>query len=93
MIRNEDTYCIVPHKIVRELGACEAIVFSTIIGLLRKSDGIGEIGNSTLMDMCGINNSAKYYRFTRAQFPHDFMRHNTICILIAYHLIPLEKSE
>ena len=63
MIRNEDTYCIVPHKIVRELGACEAIVFSTIIGLLRKSDGIGEIGNSTLMDMCGINNKMSLFRY------------------------------
>ena len=54
MIRNEDTYCVVYHKIVRELGAWEAIVYSTIVALLRKTDGIGEVSNQTLMDMCGL---------------------------------------
>ncbi len=55
MIRNEDTYCIVQHKIVREIGAWEAVVYSTIVALLRKTDGIGEVSNQTLMDMCGVN--------------------------------------
>ena len=53
MIKNEDTYCIVYHKIVRELGAWEAVVYSTIATLLRKTDGIGEVSNQTLMDMLG----------------------------------------
>lgn len=43
------------HKIVRELGAWEAVVYSTIANLLRKSDGIGEVSNQTLMEMCGVN--------------------------------------
>ena len=53
MIKNEDTYCIVYHKIVRELGAWEAVIYSTIATLLRKTDGIGEVSNQTLMDMLG----------------------------------------
>ena len=53
MIKNEDTYCVVYHKIVRELGAWEAVVYSTIATLLRKTDGIGEVSNQTLMDMLG----------------------------------------
>ena len=60
MIRNEDTYCIVQHKIVRELGAWEAVVYSTIATLLRKSDGIGEVSNQTLMDMCGIKRASLF---------------------------------
>lgn len=55
MIKNEETYCVVQHKIVRELGAWEAIVYGTIASLLRKSDGIGEVSNQTLIDMCGTN--------------------------------------
>lgn len=63
MIFKEDTYCTVPHKIVREIGAFEAIVFATIAGLLRKSDGIGEVSNQTLMEMCGINNKMSLFRY------------------------------
>lgn len=55
MIKNKDTYCIVQHKIVREIGACEAVVYSTIQGLLRKTDGYGGVSNQTIMDMCGMN--------------------------------------
>lgn len=55
MIKNEDTYCVVYHKIVRELGAWEAVVYSTIASLLRKTDGIGEVSNQTLMDICNAN--------------------------------------
>ena len=55
MIKNEDTYCTVQHKIVRELGACEAVVYGTIHGLLRKTDGYGGVSNQTIMDMCGMN--------------------------------------
>lgn len=55
MIKNEDTYCIVQHKIVREIGACEAVVYGTIQGLLRKTDGYGGVSNQTIMDMCGMN--------------------------------------
>ena len=51
------------HKIVRELGAWEAVVYSTIATLLRKSDGIGEVSNQTLMDMCGINNKMSLKRY------------------------------
>ena len=43
------------HKIVRELGACEAVVYGTIQGLLRKTDGYGGVSNQTIMDMCGMN--------------------------------------
>lgn len=62
MIYNEDTYCVVYHKLVREVGALEAIVFSTIAALLRKSNGIGEVSNQALMDMCGINNKMSLLR-------------------------------
>ena len=55
MIKNEDTYCTVQHKIVRELGACEAVVYGTIQGLLRKTDGYGGVSNQTIMDMCRMN--------------------------------------
>ena len=55
MIKNEDTYCIVQHKIVRELGAWEAVVYGTIANLLRKTDGIGEVSNQTIMDLCGTS--------------------------------------
>lgn len=55
MIKNEDTYCTVQHKIVREIGACEAVVYGTIQGLLRKTDGYGGVSNQTIMDMCGMN--------------------------------------
>lgn len=55
MIKNEDTYCTVQHKIVRELGAWEAVVYGTIANLLRKTDGIGEVSNQTIMDLCGTS--------------------------------------
>jgi len=63
MIRNEDTYCLVQHKIVRELGAWEAVVYGTIATLLRKTDGIGEVSNQTIMDMCGIGNKMSLFRY------------------------------
>lgn len=63
MIKNEDTYCIVQHKIVRELGAWEAVVYGTIANLLRKTDGIGEVSNQTIMDLCGINNKMSLFRY------------------------------
>ena len=43
------------HKIVRELGAWEAVVYATIASLLHKTDGIGEVSNQTLIDLCGVN--------------------------------------
>lgn len=55
MLKNEETYCVVYHKIVRELGAWEAVVYSTIANLLRKTDGIGEVSNQTLIEICGTN--------------------------------------
>lgn len=55
MIKNEETYCTVQHKIVRELGACEAVVYGTIQWLLRKTDGYGGVSNQTIMDMCRMN--------------------------------------
>ena len=63
MIYNEDTYCTVQHKIVRELGAWEAVVYGTIASLLRKTDGIGEVSNQTIMDLCGINNKMSLFRY------------------------------
>ena len=60
MIRNEETYCVVYHKIVRELGAWEAVVYTTIATLLRKTDGIGNVSNQTLMDMCGIKRASLF---------------------------------
>ena len=63
MIKNEDTYCVVPHKIMREIGACEAVIFGTIATLLRKSDGYGNVSNQTLMDMCGITNKMSLSRY------------------------------
>ena len=63
MIKNEDTYCTVQHKIVRELGAWEAVVYGTIANLLRKTDGIGEVSNQTIMDLCGITNKMSLKRY------------------------------
>lgn len=63
MIKNEETYCTVQHKIVRKLGAWEAIVYATIANLLRKTDGIGEVSNQTIMELCGINNKMSLYRY------------------------------
>ena len=63
MIKNEETYCVVWHKLVRELGACEAVIYGTIASLLRKTDGIGEVSNQTLMDMCGLNNKMSLKRY------------------------------
>lgn len=63
MIKNEDTYCIIHHKIVRELGAWEAVVYGTIANLLRKTDGIGEVSNQTIMDLCGIGNKMSLFRY------------------------------
>lgn len=62
MIKNEYTYCIVQHKIVRELGAWEAVLYGTIANLLRNTDGIGEVSNQTIMDMCGIKR-ASFFRY------------------------------
>ena len=53
MIKNEDTYCTVQHKIVRELGAWEAVVYGTIANILRKKDGYGNVSNQTLIDLIG----------------------------------------
>ena len=63
MIKNEETYCTVQHKIVRELGAWEAVVYGTIANLLRKADGIGEVSNQTIMDLCGITNKMSLKRY------------------------------
>lgn len=65
MIKNEETYCVVPHKIVREIGAYEAIVFGTIYTLLRKTNGVGEVKNETLMELCGITNKMSLSRYIR----------------------------
>ena len=63
MIKNDNTYCIIHHKIVRELGAWEAVVYGTIANLLRKTDGIGEVSNQTIMDLCGIGNKMSLFRY------------------------------
>lgn len=54
MIRNEDAYYTGYYRNVRELGAIPALVFDTIAGLLRATDGIGDISNSTLCELLGI---------------------------------------
>ena len=54
MIYNEDAYYTGYYRTVRELGAVPALVFNTIAGLLRSTDGIGEINNETLCDFVGI---------------------------------------
>ena len=64
MLKNEDTYCIVQHKIVRELGAWEAVVYGTIANLLRKTDGIGEVSNQTIMDLCGVKRASLFRYIT-----------------------------
>lgn len=51
MIYNEDTYCVVYHRNVREIGAVQAVVFNTIAGLIQAGDGC--ISNDTLCDLCG----------------------------------------
>ena len=60
MIKNEDTYCTVQHKIVREIGAWEAVVFGTIANLLRKTDGYGNVSNQTLIDLIGKDKKSIY---------------------------------
>lgn len=60
MIKNEDTYCIVQHKIVRELGAWEAVVYGTIANLLRKTDGYGNVSNDTLINLIGRDKKSIY---------------------------------
>lgn len=60
MIKNEDTYCIVKHKIVRELGAWEAVVYGTIANLLRKTDGYGNVSNDTLINLIGRDKKSIY---------------------------------
>lgn len=52
MIYNEDAYYTGYYRNVRALGAIPALVFDTIAGLVRE-DGIGEIANSTLMEILG----------------------------------------
>ena len=51
MIYNEDTYCVLYHRTVREIGAVQAVVFNTIAGLIQAGDGC--ISNDTLCDLCG----------------------------------------
>ena len=53
MIKNEDAYYHGYYRNVRALGAVPALVFDTICGLIREK-GIGEIANSTLLEMLGI---------------------------------------
>lgn len=53
MIKNEDAYYQGYYRNVRALGAIPALVFDTICGLIREK-GIGEIANSTLLEMLGI---------------------------------------
>ena len=60
MIKNEDTYCTVQHKIVRELSAWEAVVYGTIAYLLRKTDGYGNISNDTLISLIGRDKKSIY---------------------------------
>jgi DNA-binding transcriptional regulator GbsR (MarR family) len=54
MIYNEDAYYTGYYRNVRALGAIPALVFDTIAGLVRE-DGIGEIANSTLMEILGCS--------------------------------------
>ena len=60
MIKNEDTYCTVQHKIVRELGAWESVVHGTIANLLRKTDGYGNVSNDTLINLIGRDKKSIY---------------------------------
>lgn len=60
MIKNKDTYCIIHHKIVRELGAWEAVVYGTIANLLRKTDGYGNVSNDTLINLIGRDKKSIY---------------------------------
>ena len=53
MIYNEDTYCIVYHRNVRELGAIPALVLNTIAGMVAHSDG--QISNESLAELLGIS--------------------------------------
>ncbi len=53
MIKNEDAYYQGYYRNLRALGAIPALVFDTICGLIREK-GIGEIANSTLLEMLGI---------------------------------------
>ena len=53
MIKNKDAYYTGYYRNVRALGAVPALVFDTICGLIREK-GIGEIANSTLLEMLGI---------------------------------------
>lgn len=48
------------HKIVRELGAWEAVVYATIANLLRKTDGYGNVANQTLIDLIGKDKKSIY---------------------------------
>ena len=57
MIYNEDTYYVGYHRNVRVLKAVPALIFDTICGLISKK-GIGEISNSTLMDLLGIKSKS-----------------------------------
>lgn len=60
MIYNEDTYCTVWHKIVREIGAWEAVVYGTIVNLLRKTNGYGNVSNQTLIELIGKDKKSIY---------------------------------
>lgn len=60
MIKNEETYCKVQHKIVRELGAWEAVVYGTITDILCKKNGYGNVSNQTLIDLIGRDKKSIY---------------------------------
>lgn len=60
MVKNEDTYCKVKHKIVRELGAWEAVVYGTIADILRKKHGYGNVSNDTLINLIGRDKKSIY---------------------------------
>lgn len=56
MIYNDDTYYIGYHKNVRALKAVPALVFDTIVGLLRDPNNkTGEVANKTLQDILGVS--------------------------------------
>lgn len=54
MIYNDDAYYTGFYRNVRDLGAIPALIFDTICGLLRNSDGIGEVSNSTICELLDI---------------------------------------
>lgn len=56
MIYNEEAYYTGYYRNVREIKAVPALVFDTIVGLLRDPNNkTGEIANKTLQDMLGVS--------------------------------------